>query len=266
VVVDLSEIIAAARGMGGPRVDDRIAEIRDYGTIPEGIPEENVERAAALSLAIEDWVEENRVDATAIQCWSSIQENYGCATCLSMSLMGQKGKPSACETDVTGALTMYALQLATGQPSGYMDWNNNYDEERSKCILTHCSNYPKDFVQAAVEISNLDILGQSIGPERCFGAIKARVAAGPVTFAKISTDDVWGIVKAYTGEARFTDDPAQTPGGIAVCEVPGLQELLHYMCTNGFEHHVAMNRGHVADVLEEAFGTYMGWDVYRHRA
>ena len=34
--------------------------------------------------------------------------------------------PSACETDVTGAPAMYALQLASGAPSALVDWNNNY--------------------------------------------------------------------------------------------------------------------------------------------
>ncbi|MCU0079669.1 hypothetical protein [Extibacter muris] len=45
---------------------------------------------------------------------------------------------------------------------------------------------------------------------------------------------------------------------------PGLQPLMDYICSNGFEHHVAMNRGHSADVLAEALGKYMGVDVYCH--
>jgi len=46
----------------------------------------------------------------------SIQKNYGCAACLSMSLMGEEGRPSACEVDVTGAVSMLALRLASGTP------------------------------------------------------------------------------------------------------------------------------------------------------
>ncbi|RKX98130.1 MAG: hypothetical protein DRZ90_03970, partial [Spirochaetes bacterium] len=41
--------------------------------------------------------------------------------------------------------------------------------------------------------------------------------------------------------------------------------LLGYMCANGFEHHVAMNRSLTADALKEALGKYMGWDVYQHK-
>jgi len=265
-VVDLSEIIfAAQRRQTDAAVKARVREIRAYGKVPESIPAESVVRSAKLSLAIEDWVGRAECDATAIQCWSSVQENYGCATCLAMSMMGEKGKPSACETDITGALTMYALYLASGTPAGYLDWNNNYYDDREKCVNIHCSNYPRSFIGKDFEISNLDILGASLGPERCFGACKAQVAAGPMTYAKITTDDRAGRIRMYVGEGRFTDDPIKTDGGAAVCHVPGLQSLMDYVCRSGFEHHVAMGRGLWARVLKEACGTYLGWDVYHHR-
>jgi len=40
--------------------------------------------------------------------------------------------------------------------------------------------------------------------------------------------------------------------------------MMQYVCKNGFEHHVCFVRGHVADLLEEAFANYMGVEVYRH--
>ncbi|MGD2175136.1 MAG: hypothetical protein PVJ27_07015 [Candidatus Brocadiaceae bacterium] len=266
-VVDMSEIIAAAEGMQEDgRVKDRIAAIREYGRVSEEVTGEQVRKSACLSLAMEEWVEQNQCVATAVQCWTSLQENYGCAACLPMSMMSEKGMPSACETDVTGALTMYALQLASGEPSGYLDWNNNYADERDKCVCTHCSNYPKSFVANEIELSPLDILGESLGREFCFGGVKGKLSAGPMTFAKVSTDDTRGVVRAYVGEGEFTDDPCDTPGGFAVCRVPGLQDLMDFLCRSGFEHHVAMNRARSAQVLQEALGNYMGWEVHRHGA
>jgi len=266
IPVDLSEIIAKANALKeDKKVDDKVKEIKEYGSIPSSIKEESILKSAKLQIVIEDFMEENQCVAGAIQCWTSIQENYGCATCLPMSMLGEKGMPFACETDITGALTMYALNLASGEPSGYLDWNNNYADDRDKCINIHCSNYPRSFVAGDLEISNLDILGKSIGYDKCFGACKAQVAAGPMTFAKISTDDSWGTVKAYFGEGEFTDDPVNTPGGKAVCKVEGLQRLMDFMCQNGFEHHVAMNRTHRATILNEAFEKYLGWEVYWHK-
>jgi len=267
-VVDLSEIIFAALKMkdNTKQVREKIAEIKRYGRVASYVKSENIVKAAKLCLVIEKWVEQNHCDATAIQCWSSIQLNYGCATCLAMSMMGEKGRPSACETDIMGALSMYALYLASGTPSGYLDWNNNYGDDRDKCLCTHCSNYPKSFIGKKPEISNLDVLGASLGTDRCFGAIKGKVAPGAMTFAKISTDDTKGIIKAYLGQGDFTDDPAEIHGGVAVCKVHRLQKLMDYICRNGFEHHVAMSRSKSAKVLEEALGKYLGWQVYRHEA
>ena len=266
IPVDLSEIIGKAKAMKDTKiVQDRLSEIRAYGTIPDYIKEENIIKSAKLGLVVEDFLSDNKCVAGTIQCWSSIQENYGCASCLPMSMLGDKGIPMACETDIMGALSMYALKLASDSPSGYLDWNNNYSEDRNKCINTHCSNYPKGFISTDFEISNLDILGSSIGFDVCFGACKANIAAGKMTFAKISTDDSKGKIRAYFGEGEFTDDPIDTPGGIAICSIDRLQELLEYLCQNGFEHHVAMNRTSAAPVLNEAFGKYLGWDIYWHK-
>ncbi len=128
----------------------------------------------------------------------------------------------------------------------------------------HCSNFPKSFISADVEISELDVLGEALGRERCFGAVKGKVAAGPMTFFRMHTCDTMGMIRSYLGEGDFTDDPFDMDGGIAVCRIRELRKLLFYMCHNGFEHHVAMTRGHCADVLHEAITKYLGWDLYYH--
>ncbi|MHC4628872.1 MAG: fucose isomerase, partial [Planctomycetota bacterium] len=201
---------------------------------------------------------------SAIQCWESIENTYGCATCLSMSMMGQRHMPSACETDVTGVVSMYGLLLAGGNIPALLDWNNNYGNESDKCVCTHCSNFPRDFVGGDIEISNLDVLGTVLDRDRCFGAIKGKVTAGPMTFFRISTDDTRGRIKSYLGEGQFTDDPFGMDGGIAVCKVERLRKLLGYICQSGFEHHVGMARGHCAAVLKEAISKYIKWDIYYH--
>lgn len=266
--VDLSEIIFGALKLSdnAQEVLKKAEEIRAYGNIPPYISDEKVLRQAKLCLTIEAWVTENKCNASAIQCWDSIEKNYGCATCLAMSMMGESGRPSACEMDVMGALTMYAMNLASNEPSGYLDWDNNFGDDRNKCICLHCSNFPKSFFKTSFEIENLDVLGTTIGTEKCFGACKAQIAPGPMTFAKISTDDLHGTIKVYVGEGEFLGDPINTKGGVALCHVSKLQELMKYICSNGFEHHVAMNRSLTASVLEEALGKYMGWDVYRHES
>jgi L-fucose isomerase-like protein len=266
VTVDLSEILGAAQAVNedSPEVKAQLEKIAAYGRIPAHIKRENILKQAKLSIAVNRWIEENECDASAIQCWTSVQDNYGCATCLSMSMLSERLMPSACEVDVAGAISMYALALASGAPPALLDWNNNYGREPNKCVGTHCGNFPKSFLGVEPEISNLDVLGTTIGPEKCFGAVKGKVAPGPMTYFRISTDDLLGKVKGYVGNGTFTADPFAMDGGIAVIDLPRMRDLFTHLCRQGFEHHVAMVRGNHADVVEEAVSRYLKWDIYHH--
>jgi L-fucose isomerase-like protein len=218
---------------------------------------------AKLGIVIGDWMRANDLDASALQCWTSIQKNFGVNVCTLMSMMSNELMPSACEVDITGVVSMYALQLASGTPSALVDWNNNYAGDPDKCVFFHCGNWAKSFVPG-IEISNAPILGSTLGVENTYGAMAGRVPAGPMSFARVSTDDRAGLIRTYLGDGAFTDDPLDTFGNRAVVHVPGLQKLLRHVCKNGFEHHVAMSASHSAAVLAEAFETYLGWEVYHH--
>jgi L-fucose isomerase-like protein len=266
VPVDMSEILSAAQKMNNQaaEVKNKLVEIKNYGKIPSSIQEVKIATQAKLGIAIENWIAENQIDAAAVQCWESIEKNYGCASCLSMSMLGEKLLPCSCEVDIAGVVAMYMLALAAGTPPALLDWNNNFGNNRDMCVCTHCSNYPKSFFQNSIEISSLDVLGTTLGPENCFGAVKGKVKAGPMTYFRISTDDTLGLIKSYLGEGEFTDDSYGMDGGIAVTRIPELQKLMKFMCKNGFEHHVAMVRGNVSNILEEAVNSYLNWDLYVH--
>ena len=265
VPVDMSEIIAAANAIdeNDPAVTQKVKDIQNYGSCGV-VAKGKIAKQARFGLAVENWIQANNIDISALQCWESIEKNYGCAACVTMSMMGEKLMPSACEVDVAGVISMYALALAAQTPSALLDWNNNYAEDRNKVVCTHCSNYPKSFFQNEIEIGSLDVLGTVLGSEDTFGAVKGKVAAGNMTYFRVSTDDTNGQIKTYLGEGKMTDDPYGMDGGIAVCEINDLQKLMKYMCKNGYEHHVAMVRGNVAEVLEEAIGNYLGWELYNH--
>jgi len=263
--IDLSEVFGAAERLrdNDPKVKTKLEEINSYVST-EGVPAEALVKMAKLGVVLDDWIAANDLDAIALQCWNSIQQNYGINACGLMSMMSEKLLPSACEVDITGAASMYALQLASGKPSALMDWNNDYADEPNKCVLFHCSNWPRSFFTEA-KMTHADVLATMLGVENTYGAIAGRVPAGAMSFARICTDDPNGVICTYVGDAMFTDDPLETFGGRAVVEVPGLQKLLQYICKNGFEHHAAMNPSHSAAILAEAFQTYFGWEVYYHK-
>jgi L-fucose isomerase-like protein len=264
--VDLSELLGAANRLADDdaAVKERLQSIRAY--LPaDGVPSPSILRMAKFGVALTRWMEALDVQATALQCWNSIQKNYGINICTLMSMMSDQLMPSACEVDITGVASMYALQLATGRPAALVDWNNNYAGDPNKCVLFHCGNFAKSFFgEGDARMAHADILATTLGKENTYGAIAGRVSAGPMSYARISTDDVNGRISAYCGDGRFTDDALDTFGSRAVVEVPQLQALLKHICRNGFEHHAAMAAAPSASILAEAFTTYFGWDVYSH--
>ena len=71
-------------------------------------------------------------------------------------------------------------------------------------------------------------------------------------------------ITAYIGEGSLTDDELRTFGTRAVAQIPRLDDLMRFICRQGYEHHVVMNQSHSAEVLKEAFVNYLGWDTYVH--
>lgn len=261
---DLSEILgqAAKLGENDTRVRGKIDEIRAYANAT-AVPPPKLVQMARLGVVLDDYVAANALDATAIQCWTSLQQNHGCNVCTSMSMMSEALLPSACEVDVTGVLTMYAMQLASGSPAALVDWNNNYGADADRCVLFHCGNWAKSFLPD-IKISTAPILGTTLGVENTYGALEGRTPASPLTFGRVTTDDTSGVIRAYVGEGELTNDELRTFGNRAVAHVPKLQKLMRHVCLNGFEHHVVMSASRTAAVLAEAFERYLGWEVYHH--
>lgn len=265
--LDLSEVYGRIERLADndAAVVAKLADIRKYAQT-QNVPELSLMRMAKFGVVLDGWIEANQLDATAIQCWTSMEEYFGVVPCTMMSMSSNKLSPSACETDIVGALGMLALQLASGRPSALVDWNNNYGTDPDKGVVFHCSNLPKDILVEDIPVMDYqEIIAGSVGKENTFGTIYGRVKAAPFTYLRVSTDEFSGQIMAYTGEGKFTNDPIDTFGGYGVVQVPNYQTLLAHICNNGFEHHVALNQSLVGDIINEAFTKYLGWSTYYHK-
>ncbi len=252
--LDLSEVIGQANALATDEaVNQRIAGIKAYADA-SAIPQEGLEKLAKLAIVVEQWIETKDLDAIAFQCWTAIENYFGVAPCTMLSIFSNGLIPAACEVDVTGAVSMLALELASGTAAAILDWNNNYGDSEDKAVVFHCSNLPAALLtDPKIEAH----FSGSFKPGSAYGAVFGRIPAGPFTFARVSTDDDAGNLVFYAGEGEFTDDPLETFGGYGVVEIPDLQELLQEICITGFEHHFAVTLGNVADIIEEAFINYL---------
>jgi L-fucose isomerase-like protein len=263
--IDLSEILGRIERMkdDNPDAQKKLDAIRRYVSTGS-VPNSALLKMAKLGAVIDGWMRDAEVSISAIQCWTSLEEYFGVVPCTVMSMMSDEGLSSACEVDIAGVVGMHALHLASETPSALLDWNNNYAEDPDKAVCFHCSNLPKHFFKD-VRMDFQEIIAGTVGKENTFGTCVGRVKAGPMSFARFSTDDLHGAMRGYVGEGNFTDDPLDTFGGAGVVHIPHLQKLLRYICERGFEHHVAANFSTVASAVHEAATRYLGWDMYWHR-
>ncbi|HZZ27670.1 MAG TPA: L-fucose/L-arabinose isomerase family protein [Pirellulales bacterium] len=262
--LDLSEVLGWTRKLADddPAVKAKMAAIKSY-TNTANVPEGPLVKMAKLGVVIEKWSNEQQLIGTAIQCWTSLEEFYGVVPCTIMSMSSNSLIPSACETDVTGLIGMLALTAAAGKPAALLDWNNNYGTDPNMGVVFHCSNLPKDFFSSQ-KMDYQEIIAGTVGKENTFGTIVGKIAPGPFTYCRVSTDDLTGKIRTYVGEGTFTDDKLNTFGGYGTFRVERLQELLQFICRNGFEHHVAATKVSVGEAVYDAMSTYLKWDVYRH--
>jgi L-fucose isomerase-like protein len=277
--LDLSEVFGAADKLKESNGDlkAKLNDMQHY--VPtKGIPQQALEKMARFGVVVDHWMQENDLVASALQCWTSMEEYYGVVPCTLMSMMSDKLVPSACETDIGGVIAMYTMVLASGKPSAIVDWNNNFGDDPDKCVIFHCSNLPKGVFVDEAELSGCrncakrdlpvmdyqEIIAAEVGKENTYGTIVGRIKPGSFTYCRVATDDFSGKISSYVGEGKLTDDALQTFGGYGVAHIPDLQKLLNYICARGFEHHVAINLSQTAAAVEEAFSKYLGWEVYHH--
>jgi len=261
--VDLSEIFSKMNQMldQDPRVEEKINDLkRSFRT--SAVPDKSLKQMAKFGVVLEEWIEENDIQATAIQCWTSIERNLRITPCAIMSLLSEKLQPSACEVDIMGALSMYVLQLASDKPSALVDWNNNY-REKDEVLLFHCGNFPASLYEEA-EIRYADVIGTTVGHENAYGSCAGKIKSSPFTFLRMTTDEMCGKIRAYVGEGKIEEEDPKTFGSRGVAKIERLQNLMQYICKSGFEHHVAINLSKVAEIVKEALENYLGVEVHYH--
>jgi L-fucose isomerase-like protein len=227
----------------------------------QDVPEKAFDNLVRLGVTLDKLAGEARLDAMAIRCWTEMQVQMGISPCVAMGLLNETGFASACEVDLGNAVAMRAFHLASYEPVGLLDWNNNYGDEDDKCILFHCGPLPPSLMEGPRRIVDHAILANSVGEGNGYGCNAGRIKPMEFTFGSLMTDE--GRVKMFLGQGRFTTDPIPDNffGVAGVAEIRNLQDVLLHVGNNGHRHHVSITPGQVLSPLHEALGHYLDFDV-----
>lgn len=263
VTLDLSEAFAAVEkaktDAAVRRIVSDMKKAADCSAVSDGI----LEKIGKLEVFLRRFVEDKGLDALAIQCWTSMQANLGICACTTMSRLDDRGIPCACEADILGTLSMHALQLASSSSSCLADWNNLHNEDPELVNCWHCGVFPMSWAKVPPKMGCQEIIAGTTGRDNAMGVTEFVMQDGPVTLCRATQGD--GKMKVVLAEGCVEANVANTFGGYGWVRIPQLSDLYRNVLLRHFPHHVAMNRSQVGNVLWEAFGNYLDFDVYTAR-
>jgi L-fucose isomerase-like protein len=258
---DLSELIFKTQKMedNAPGMAEKLQRLKTY-TDFSGVPNQNTITLAKISLVIDKYIESYHLDAITLRCWNDMETILRVCPCVLLSELNDRLIVASCEIDLCSAISMRAMNLASGEPTAVLDWNNNYGEDENKVILFHCGPVAQTLMKGKGTVTEHKMFAKN-DPGSGWGCNEGRIAAFPMTFSNCRTED--GKLIMYTSEGRMTDDPIEEGffgcGGVA--EIPNLQNKLLHLARGGFKHHTAIGRGRMKEILDEAFVSYLGYDL-----
>ena len=153
------------------------------------------------------------------------------------------------------------MQQASDRPVMLMDMNNNYGTEQNKCILFHCSAVPRSFFSGEMTVKEHLMFRKFYGAGSGVGVVSGKVMQDDVTIGSLKTEG--GALFGFAAEGRLTDDAIEEAffGCGTVFENGQTENILQYMCENGYRHHVAVAHGKWAGVVREALEKYLGYKM-----
>jgi len=259
VPVPLSEIFGKANALSAGDVAETTASITaSFDT--EGVPKKIIERLARLEIALLEAADNHNMAAMALQCWDSMQDDYGVCPCSVMARINEaRGIPVACEVDIHGALSMHILALATGRTAILMDWNNRHYKEKDVFSAWHCGVLPSCVCDGGCKLRPNALTTKLRGaPDLVTGVLDGSYAPGPVTMARV-TETPDGAWKLLVAEGEVGKYPGNPPGGNAWVRVAGFDKLYRALLRD-FPHHGALVQGHAGKALVDA-ARFLGLEV-----
>ncbi len=224
------------------------------------VPNDRLITLAKISVVIDEYIDEYHLDAITLRCWNEMETYYRVCPCVLLSELNDRGIVASCEIDLCSAITMRALSLASQKPSACLDWNNNYGEDEDKVILFHCGPVAQSLMKEKGLVTDHKMFSK-VDPDSGWGSNEGRISSFKMTFSNCKTED--GKLTIYTSEGEFTDDNIEKEffgcGGVA--HIDHLQDKLITLAKNGFKHHTTVGVGHLKHILNEAFKTYLHYDL-----
>jgi L-fucose isomerase-like protein len=209
---------------------------------------------SALQYALANFAEEKGLSAMSVQCWTSMQEVYGIASCWAMGRLTDQGIITSCEVDVYGALTMLIQYLASYKqaPPHFIDWTIQHQQKDNVFLSWHCGNAPPSLAAKGsdIKIGCHPILSLQLGNDNCMGTAEFQLKPGVVTLCRLTERD--GKFKMLITNGKIIQSNQKLRGSWSWVQVPNLKKLYSTLVTQGFTHHASLVHGDYSQSIKQA--------------
>jgi L-fucose isomerase-like protein len=213
--------------------------------------DEGLTNIARYELALKQIAKELDVQCLAASCWTRLQERFHISACSTFGRLNDQGIITACEVDVLGAATMWAVYNAALRqvPPDFIDWTDLHPTEPNVWLAWHCGNAPmsmKDPHCRAVLDRNERLI-QWV--PTCFGAKEFRLRPGPVSCARLVEYD--GKYTLFIGTGEIVNMEPALRGSYGWVKVRDVADWENKLVENGIIHHGCLvHDAEAADALE----------------
>lgn len=253
--LDLQQVISKAGEVSPdewrPLVEELSEKVDEINT-----EDEAVEKSARLAAYLRRYSLNNGIGALAVKNWPEFFNDYGAAADASMSLLTDTGIPTANESDIHGAITMYIQQQLTGSPA-YLGDLAFVDETENSFTFWH------DGAGAPSLANSRNGTRAGTHPNRGIAlTLEVGLKPGLVTIARIGYSR--GRFRLLVLRGEVLDVSQRFYGTSAVVRPEGsASKTLRLLMEEGWEPHYSMVYGDCAADLEE-LGKQLRLDVYSY--
>ena len=208
------------------------------------IKDDELEKVAAMKVAMKHLAEKYGCNAIAIQCWNQLQTELGIMPCAANALLNEEGIPTVCETDIHGAITALLVEAAgMGQVrSFFADWTIRHPDCPNGELLQHCGPWPISVAGGKPTITYPLAFDYP-------GSITAEAKHGDVSLVRFDGD--LGQYSLLLGHAKGIDGP-KGMGTYLWVEVDNIKRLEAKLVEGPYIHHCVGIHKDVVPVLYEA--------------
>jgi L-fucose isomerase-like protein len=246
VHVGMGDLIKGIRETSDKLAKDAIEKNIDRTKI-RNVDESTLMESMKIYLTTKKIVNEHNLDSVAFKCWPDLKTNNICSPCYTLSKLSDGGIMSACEGDVTGAVSMLILYWLTGN-NVYLGDLLKINNTTNETLFFHCGAKSSHLAEDKEEIE-YRLHAEPEGVWKPGLTVDFPLKPGKVTFSRVG--EIKGKYKmlVYTGNAIKSDMFVRgNPARIILDKNP--EYIVHGLIENASEHHQIAVHGDITEQLK----------------